>query len=73
MARRKAICARDITAGPGTCFYWWESCPAKVSQCFNRFIRKNGGEIDMTKAEEWAAARDRALEPQPKLDLGEAA
>lgn len=32
-----------------------------------RFIRENGGQIDMTKAEEWARARDVAVEPEPRL------
>lgn len=73
MAGRKAICARDINAGPGTCHYWWDICPAKIAHCFNQFVRENGGTIDMAKAEDWAAARDKALEPQRKLDLGEAA
>jgi hypothetical protein len=73
MAGRKAICARDISAGPGTCSYWWDSCSAKAAHCFNQFVRKNGGTIDMAKAEEWAAARDKALQPQRALDLGEAA
>lgn len=73
MAGRKAICARDITAGPGTCSYWWDGCRAKVTLCFNEFTRENGGQIDMAKAQEWAASRDKAQQPQRALDLGEAA
>jgi hypothetical protein len=32
-----------------------------------RFISENGGTIDMAKAEQWARARDVAVEPEPKL------
>ena len=64
---RRSICARDITAGPGTCAYWFDSCPAKVGLCFNRFIRENGGEIDQETATLWAKARDIAVNPEPTL------
>lgn len=73
MAGRKAICARQITHGPGSCSYWWSGCGAKVAHCFNKFIRDHGGEIDMAKAKEWAAERDKALQPQRALDFGGAA
>lgn len=49
-------CGRQITKGPGSCSYWFESCPKKVPNCFQRFIRDNGGNIDMEKALEWQRA-----------------
>lgn len=73
MAGGKPICRRNISAGPGTCFYWWDGCRAKVDHCFNQFVRENGGKIDIAKADEWVAARDKALQPQRHLDLGDAA
>ncbi|WP_288016486.1 hypothetical protein [Microcystis phage Mae-JY04] len=73
MAGRKAICARDINAGPGSCTYWWDGCRAKAAHCFNQFVLDNGGKIYMAKADEWSSARDKALQPQRALDLGEAA
>lgn len=64
---RGRTCGRDIAAGPGSCHSWWDGCPAKVRHCFMRFISENGGTIDMAKAEQWAKARDVAVEPEPKL------
>jgi hypothetical protein len=66
MMRRK-ICARSITAGPGSCAYWWESCPDAVRHCFNRHIRSKGGTVDQAGGESWAAERDAAIEPQRVL------
>lgn len=37
--RRPSKCTRDPKAGPGTCWFWWESCPAKVKDCFARRAR----------------------------------
>lgn len=34
--RRKSQCSRDPKAGPGSCYFWWESCPSKVKDCFAR-------------------------------------
>ncbi len=73
MAGRKAICGRNIHAGSGTCTYWWDGCRAKAAHCFSQFVRSNGGTIDMAKAQEWSAAREKALQPQPALDFGDAA
>lgn len=73
MARRPKICARVLDAGPGTCGYWWESCPEKVGHCFNRYVREHGQsngkdrQIDRDQAEAWERARDAALLPQSKL------
>ena len=33
MARKALVCGRDYTAGPGTCWHWWDGCPAKVKEC----------------------------------------
>ncbi len=71
---RPRICARQLTAGSGSCSYWWDTCPDNVRRCFIRFIRErtgkqHGGEIDMVAAKEWERARDKALNPAPKLDL----
>ncbi len=67
MSRRGKICARQITAGPGSCGYWFDSCPSAVRHCFQRHLRANGGQIDMAAAERWAKVRDGAVEPEPKL------
>lgn len=37
--RRKSVCGRDPRAGPGTCWFWWESCPDKIPDCFARRAR----------------------------------
>lgn len=66
MAQGK-ICSRSIDAGPGSCRYWWETCPDKVRHCFSRFVRANGGTIERDQAEHWAAARDKDQEPEPTL------
>ncbi|QUM73310.1 hypothetical protein ICN83_05335 [Sphingopyxis granuli] len=65
--KRAKVCRRDIKAGPGTCGYWWEGCPASVRHCFNRHIRDEGGLLEMQQAEAWAAKRDAALDPSPTL------
>jgi len=67
MTGRKKICGRAITAGPGSCWYWWEGCPQSVRHCFNRFIRESGGEIDRSQAEDWDRQRTALREPEPKL------
>lgn len=64
---RKRVCARSLNAGPGSCGYWWESCPATVAQCFQRFVRERGGQVDLDTAKAWEAERDRVREPEPKL------
>ncbi len=77
MTRRGKICARGLEAGAGSCAYWWESCPAKVGHCFQRFIREHGTaarpggpkQITMDQAKEWARARDADREPQPEMPL----
>jgi hypothetical protein len=33
MAPRRRECTREQTAGPGSCWYWWEGCPDKVASC----------------------------------------
>lgn len=25
-------CKRDLSAGPGSCWYWWEGCPKAVQR-----------------------------------------
>lgn len=25
--KHRGRCTRDLTLGPGSCFYWWENCP----------------------------------------------
>lgn len=37
--RRKSECSRNPKAGAGSCYFWWESCPAKVKNCFARRAR----------------------------------
>jgi hypothetical protein len=39
--KRSAGCRRDPQAGPGTCGHWWQSCPAKVPNCFIRWLQAN--------------------------------
>jgi len=63
--RRGKICARQIDAGPGSCSYWWESCPKDVRRCFNRYIREHGGTIDRAQAEAWDKARATETDPEP--------
>lgn len=68
------ICSRDLSAGPGSCWHWWESCPKSTRHCFIRFIRQrtgqqHGGSIDLEAAREWERERDKAREPQKSLDL----
>lgn len=70
--RAKRICGRSLSAGPGSCNAWWDSCPHSVGHCFMRFIQERtgrdyGGSIDMETAKEWEAARDRAVDPEPSL------
>lgn len=67
VVRRGRICARQITAGPGTCSYWYDSCPEDVRHCFNRHIRELGGTLDQAGAEAWARERDKAVNPEPAL------
>ena len=71
-ARRKPVCSRDLDAGPGTCWFWWESCPDKIKHCWGRFAREHQHVIGDPAAEEeakarWQAARDKALEPAPRM------
>jgi hypothetical protein len=40
--RRKSVCGRDPNAGPGTCYFYFDSCPAKVKNCFIRHMREWG-------------------------------
>ena len=37
--RRKHGCTRDPKAGPGSCWFWWESCPDKTPNCYRRWER----------------------------------
>lgn len=71
---RKRICGRRLDAGPGSCWHWWDSCPTSAQHCFMRFIRErsefaDGGGIDLETARQWERKRDKAIEPQPGLDL----
>lgn len=68
MTRRKSICGRSLEHGPGSCPFWWESCPDKVKHCFNRYIREHKSEqpdgqvgIDAEQAQAWKRARDAGL------------
>lgn len=36
--QRGPKCARDADAGPGTCWHYWDLCPAKVANCYSREI-----------------------------------
>lgn len=36
---RSATCTRDVDAGPGSCWHYWEMCPAKVADCYTREMR----------------------------------
>lgn len=72
-ASRKPICGRDLKAGPGSCHYWWDTCPEKVGHCMMRFVEANRdlkeASVDEQEAAlaRWASDRDRARDPQPKL------
>lgn len=65
--RRGKICARQIDAGPGSCSYWFDSCPSDIRRCFNRYIRESGGTINLEQAKEWDIARTAEVEPSPVL------
>lgn len=70
---RKRICARSLAAGPGSCWFWWDGCPANVAHCWQRFVRENAHLCDAAEheqkdaASQWQAARDKALFGDPKL------
>jgi hypothetical protein len=34
--RRESQCGRNPQAGPGSCWFWWELCPARITDCFAR-------------------------------------
>jgi hypothetical protein len=34
--RRKKVCGRNPALGPGSCWFWWEGCPANVPDCHHR-------------------------------------
>ena len=44
---RRSRCGRDPDAGPGTCWFWWEMCPDKVPDCFQRHMRQWAEERDL--------------------------
>jgi hypothetical protein len=58
---RKSRCARDPSAGPGTCWFWWEGCPEKIPDCFSRFMRAwaeaNGTSEPEKAIAAWQASR----------------
>jgi hypothetical protein len=38
--KRKGGCRRDLHAGPGSCWHWWDGCPrAEERGCFMSWIR----------------------------------
>jgi hypothetical protein len=37
--RRPKRCTRALHLGPGSCWWWWESCPAGVADCWQRAVR----------------------------------
>jgi hypothetical protein len=39
MGRHPKVCGRNPDAGPGSCWWWWESCPEKVTGCAIRAQR----------------------------------
>jgi hypothetical protein len=70
--RRKSICGRDINAGPGSCAFWFESCPSTVRHCIQRFFRDNQQAAGDPATEAAALARweaARAIELQPQREL----
>jgi hypothetical protein len=43
--KSRGQCTRDVQAGPGTCWYWWDWCPnADKRGCFVRFAQNFDGE-----------------------------
>lgn len=36
---RGPSCSRNVDAGPGSCWHYWDMCPAKVADCYMREIR----------------------------------
>lgn len=37
----KSACRRDPSAGPGTCYHWWEGCPkAEQRGCYFAWHRE---------------------------------
>ncbi|MGX7926495.1 hypothetical protein ACWPMX_07965 [Tsuneonella sp. HG094] len=70
---RKSICSRDPALGPGSCWHWWDGCPEKIGHCIARFVAANSELKTAPEAEQkaaidrWAAERDRARDPAPKL------
>jgi hypothetical protein len=37
--RHKTECSRDPASGLGSCWWWWESCPSKVKNCWMRHMK----------------------------------
>ena len=64
--KRARVCARDMQAGPGTCSYWWDTCPANVAHCWIRYAQENRHLVDALPEEqkaamtEWEKQRDIA-------------
>lgn len=35
-------CARDLAAGPGSCWFWWDGCPRpEQRECYSHWARAN--------------------------------
>jgi hypothetical protein len=44
---RARRCGRDPEAGPGTCWHWYDGCPATIPDCFQRHLRQWAEERDL--------------------------
>lgn len=38
---KQGACGRDPKAGPGSCGHFWDGCPARVSNCYQRWLHAN--------------------------------
>lgn len=65
--RRRSICSRDPERGRGSCWFWWELCPAKIGDCFQRHMRAWAAEHGITEEREKAMSEEELA-----LELGKA-
>lgn len=58
-------CRRDLSAGPGSCWWWWEGCPkAEKRECY---FKSEAWRLRLAAAE---AERDAAHRNPPKRPRG---
>lgn len=43
---KRGGCGRDLNAGPGSCKQWWEGCPARATNCYQRWLQANYKQVE---------------------------